>query len=511
MKARSWADSEARPRFGVPRAVLASCFAPRLASTQSGPTGRCQTRLRTRAAAILVIVITVWSAGLSALAGDLLASKPELIQSVLPSVVNVTVRKDEAAVPASLVANAAAPQSDPSASIKTYVGSGFVFDPSGLIVTNYHVVENAFEISITFSDGTRAPGTVSSASRLADLAILKVSVDHPLVAAQWGDSDRLKVGDQVFAAGNPFGLGLSLSAGIVSALNRDIKNSPYDDLIQTDATINHGNSGGPLFDMQGKVVGVNSAIISPTAGSVGLGFAEPSSSARFVIDRLLKYGWVRPSWIGIKVQQVTPEIAAALGMPRAEGSIVSWVLPNGPAQKAGLEIGDVLLRFDGRAQSDERALLRNIASSPVGETITLQVWRDGTQREALVTTMEWPRDQWDKRDAPVATQRPKIVIPPDLGLSYAMVPKGERASMGLEDDLGGVLVTNVTPGSDPANRGMSSGDVILRVQDHSVATPGDVESSIAAARADKRNYVVMLILPKVRDAPGPKWVALMLG
>jgi serine protease Do len=473
---------------------------------------RCQAPLCKLTSAIAIMFVAMLTAELPARADDnTAASKPELIQSVLPAVVNVTVRKDEVSDPGAVVAGAAMPQVDPNTNIKTYVGSGFVIDPSGLIVTNYHVVENAFEITIMFSDNTRLSGTVWRASRLADLAILKVDAGHPLLAAQWGNSDTLQVGDQVFAAGNPFGLGLSLSAGIVSALNRDIKNSPYDDLIQTDATINHGNSGGPLFDMQAKVIGVNSAIISPTAGSVGLGFAEPSNSARFVVERLREYGWVRPSWIGVKLQQVTPEIAAALGMARTEGSIVSWVLPNGPAHKAGLEIGDVVLRFGGRLQSDERALLRNIASAPVGEPITLRVRRGENERDVAVTTMEWPRNQWDARDAPVVTDRPKITIPPDLGLSLAAVRPEEKASMGLEDGVHGVMVTGVAPGSDPANRGMTSGDIILRVQDSPVASPADVKADVEAARAEKRQYVLMLVLPKVRDVPGPKWVALLLG
>lgn len=460
----------------------------------------------------LVIAFLVGTTGFAARADDAGANKVDLIQSVLPEVVNVTVKKDEVSQPVGAnVAVAASPGAAGIANIKAYVGSGFVIDPSGLIVTNYHVVENAFEITVMFTDGSRLPGRLLSASRLADIALLKVDANHPLLAAHWGDSDKVLVGDQVFAAGNPFGLGLSLSAGIVSALNRDIQNSPYDDLIQTDATINHGNSGGPLFDMQGNVIGVNSAIISPTTGSVGLGFAEPSNSARFVIDRLQKYGWVRPSWIGVKLQQVTPDIAQGIGMNEPEGSIVAWVLPNGPAQKAGLTIGDVVLRFDGHKQTDERELLRNIAHTQAGATVTLTVRHEGMVHDIAMATMEWPRDQWDKRDAPVATERPKIVIPPDLGLTLSPIPADQKQSLGLEDGLLGVLVKTVTTGSDPANRGMQSGDVILRVQDKSVATPADVQSGIDAARASKRDYVLMLVLPKKRDVPGPKWIALQVA
>ncbi|HYZ22678.1 MAG TPA: trypsin-like peptidase domain-containing protein [Rhodopila sp.] len=443
-------------------------------------------------------------------AGDISGPHSDLIRSLLPTVVNISVSRPEKPQDTQTgMAAASGPSADPV--IKSYVGSGFIIDPSGLIVTNYHVVENAVSINITFSDGSVLPGKTMSASRLADLALVKVEADHPLTAAHWGDSDRIAVGDQVFAAGNPFGIGLSVSAGIVSGLNRDIQNSPYDALIQTDATINHGNSGGPLFDMQGNVIGVNSAIISPTPGSAGLGFAIPSSTAKFVIERLRTYGWVRPAWIGVKLQQVTPEIAQGLGMKQARGSILAWVLPGSPAQKAGLQIGDVVERYNDYLPTDERALLRAIASTPVGDTMKLLVRRGGTEHTVAVLAAEWPRDQWDQRDAPVQAQKPKVVIPPDLGLALAAIPADHRSSMGLEQGLTGVLVSAVAPNSDPSRRGMANGDVILRVQDKPVATPADVQAGVDAARADKRDYVLMLVLPKVRDVPGPKWVALALG
>jgi serine protease Do len=435
-----------------------------------------------------------------ALAEDVGANKSDLIRSLLPTVVNITVRKDDAGTTAD--ANAAAPGADVSPSIKTFVGSGFVIDPSGLVVTNYHVVEDAFEVTVTFSDSARVPAHVLSASRTADLALLKVDVDHALAAAHWGNSDLLQVGDQVFAAGNPFGIGLSVSAGIVSGLNRDIQNSPYDDLIQTDATINHGNSGGPLFDMQGDVVGVDSTIISPTTGSSGIGFAIPSNSAHFVIDQLRTYGWVRPAWIGVKVQTVTGEIAEADGLPRAQGSIISWVLADGPAAKAGLAIGDIIIRYDGSVPTDERALLRDIAHTPVGDTITLSVRHEGEERNVLIPVEAWPRNQWEARDAPTPVMRPKIVIPPDLGLSLSPIDDGEKMKLGLDKGLNGVLVKGVTPGSDPARRGLSSGDVILRVQNTPVTTPAEVQSGIDAARAGKKDFVLMLVLPKVRDVIG---------
>ena len=475
---------------------------------------RCQMSLRGFPSAAAFILVMALTFAFPALADDASASKSDLIHSLLPTVVNISVQKVEVVTPAAGSAadvNAVKPDMAGGSTVKSYVGSGFVIDPSGLIVTNYHVVEGAFEVIVTFFDGARLPGKIIAASRLADLALLKVDADHPLKVAHWGNSDLLQVGDQVFAAGDPFGIGLSVTTGIVSALNRDIKDSPYDDFIQTDASINHGNSGGPLFDMQGNVVGVNSTIISPTTGSVGLGFAIPASSARFVVDRLRTYGWVRPGWIGIKVQTVTQDIAAAMGMSQPTGAIVSWVLPDGPAKKAGLEIGDVILRYDNSTPSDERALLRDIAHTPVDTTITLLIRRGADERTVPVTVQAWPRNQWDAKDAPAPVEKPKIHVPPDLGLDLSPLPQDEKAKVGLDTDLSGVLVTRVAPDSDPAHRGMVDGDVILRVQDKPVATPDEVRAGIDAARASKRDFVLLLVLPKVREVIGPKWVALQVS
>jgi len=462
---------------------------------------------------VLALAI-VWLVSTPAQADEVAPGISGVLGRALPTVVNISVRKLESAASSSTMVSAVSPvaplQLD-SPQIRNFVGSGFVIDPAGLIVTNYHVVENAFEITAKFNDGTVVPGTAIHASRIADLALVKVQVKRPLAAAQWGDSDALQVGDQVFAAGNPFGLGVSVSAGIVSALNRDIQNSPYDDLIQTDAAINHGNSGGPLFNMKGQVVGVDSDIISPTTGSVGLGFALPARSARFVLDQLIKYGEVRPSWIGIKVQQVTPDMAQAMGLNQAEGSVVAWVLHNGPAQEAGLHIGDVLLRYNGKVPSDERALLRDLAETHIGDTITLSVLRNGTELDIPVTTRRWPQDQWNDRDAPLQVKKPDLVIPRDLGLSLSAIDPAKKGGMGLEDGLTGVLITGVLPHSDPAARGLASGDIILRVWDKPVDTPEAVQASIDAARTGQRPFIMMLVLPKVQTVPGPKWIPLQLG
>jgi len=437
------------------------------------------------------------------------ASRTQMILNLLPAVVNIAVRKDEA--PARVTTTSTSAPVNNGGEVKAYVGSGFVIDPSGLIVTNYHVVENAFEISVTLNDGTVLPGKMLHASRLADLAVLQVQAGHPLTPVKWGDSNKLRVGDQVFAIGNPLGLGTSVSGGIVSGLNRNAEESPYDNFIQTDAAINHGNSGGPLFNMEGEVVGVDSAMVSPTESFSGLGLAIPSDDAQFVVDRLIKYGWVRPGWMGIKVQQVTREIAEAMGVAHRSGAVVSWVIPGGPASKAGIAIGDLIIKYGDETPSDDRALLRDISQTDTGKTVQVVVLRDGVEHSLPVTIDPWPRAKWEERDAPTAALEPKAMIPPNLGLTLTAIQPSQRTKLGLADGTDGILISAVQPNSDAAHRGAVAGDIILRVQDKTVASAADVQHAIAAARAEQRPFIMMLVLPKVRTDPGPRWVTLRLN
>jgi serine protease Do len=473
---------------------------------------RCIDGLRGRFLCVAVLLaLLIPTIPRHARADDLGADRSETIRRLLPSVVGISVKKFQIVSAGAQTAATSDALANPGSSIKYYVGSGFVIDPSGLILTNYHVVEDAFEVSVKFLDGTTLQASTLHASRVADLAIIKVQTDHPLVATQWGNSDALQVGDQVFVMGNPFGVGLSVSGGIVSALNRNLQDTPYDDYIQTDAAINHGNSGGPLFDMHGNVVGVNSELISPTPGFVGLGFAIPSNTARFVVDQLQTYGWDRPAWVGLKVQLLTPELANAAGIDPPGGSLVSWIFPDSPAKKAGLEIGDVIVRFDNGTPSDDRSLLRDIAHSPVGATINLVVRHNGAERGLPLVTEVWPRNQWEARDAPVPVQQPHTAIPPGLGLALSPIAPGAKSKLGVPDGLDGVLVDNVEAYTDAARQGLVAGDIILRVQNKPVATPSDVQSGIDAARALKRDYLQMLVLPKVRTARGPRWYALQVA
>ena len=427
------------------------------------------------------------------------------LRKLLPSVVSIVVRKT---VPQDEHGTNVAGTTQQS---ERAYGSGFVIDPSGIIVTNYHVVQDAWDIEVTFSDGTRVPAHLLHATRLIDVALIKVDVDHKLPAVSWGDSDKLQIGDPVFAVGNAFSIGVSVSGGLVSALNRNIMDSPYDDYIQTDAAINHGNSGGPLVDANGDVVGMDTAIISPTDGSSGVGFAIPSHNVRIAITRLMQYGWLHPGWFGMKVQQVTPDMGRALGMADPHGSIVAHVEPNGPAAAAGLHVGDVIVRLGSEVPTDERALLRSIADAPIGQDIVLGIVRDGKLLSLQVRVGEWPRSKWDVFDAPVPTVEPHPQVPSDLGITLATLDPANRARYGVRLAQTGVLVTGVAAGTDAARRGMVQGDVVLRIDAKPVASPADVQAAFDQARAAKRDFVLALVQQKAPSKPGPEWLALRVA
>jgi len=445
-------------------------------------------------------------------AGDGQPDRAELIRSLIPSVVNITARAEVADAFDPAQVSTAAP--DAAYQIQVNAGSGFVIDPSGLIVTNWHVVTGAFEITVTFSDGSRAPAEVEGAARVVDLAVLRVHVGHKLQAVRWGDSSKVQVGDSVLAIGNALAVGMSVSAGIVSALNRNISDTPVDDFIQTDAAINHGNSGGPLFNMAGEVIGVNSAIVSPTAASAGLGFAMPSDDARYVIDHLMKPGaYARPGWLGVKVQPVTPEMAEANGWPDTKGSIVAAVMPDGPANKAGIRPGDVILTLDGEAPSDDRSLLRLVTMSKPGSQVTLGIRRLGQQLTVKATLDSWPKMIWERNAAPprVAVH---LTIPPDLGITVATLTGTPRTLYGHA--VQGVLVTRVAPRTDAARRGIGVGDIILQVGAEPVRSADTLQHAIDQARAAGRRFTSVLLLRQEQPTaptqfPGPKWVTLQIA
>ncbi len=441
-------------------------------------------------------------------------SHAELIRGLVPSVVNITARIGVSETQDPMQASASGPGSPYK--IAVAVGSGFVVDPSGLIGTNWHVLADALEIVVTFSDGTQVPAKVVGAWRAVDLALLKVDAGHELQAIRWGDSGAVQIGDPVLAMGNAFGVGLSVSAGIVSALNRNIGDSLVDNFIQTDAAINHGNSGGPLFNLQGEVIGVNSAIISTTSANAGLGFAIPSNDAQFVFRQMISGpDSERPAWLGAKIQALTPEMAEAMGQRGLRGAIVASVLKDEPPQKSGMVAGDVIQRVDGATFADERALLRAITTRKPGEQVRFGVWRDGETIELKVTLEAWPKTVWDLNAAPPPSNV-RLVVPPDLGLTVAPLTDALRAAQEIEPDVDGVLVTAVAPGSDAERQAVATGDLVLKVGTQVVRDPEALWREVDRARGDGRRFGLFMVLPKkqpitITQFPGPKWIALRIA
>ncbi len=376
------------------------------------------------------------------------------------------------------------------------LGSGFIIDPAGLIVTNSHVVADAAEISVTLHDGTRLPAKLVGSDAPTDLALLKVESDKPLAAAHWGDSETVEVGDWVVAIGNPFGLGGSVTAGILSARARDIQQGPYDEYLQTDAAINRGNSGGPLYDAGGAVIGINTAIYSPTGGSVGIGFAIPSSLAKPIIDQLKDGGKVRRGWLGVQVQRVTPDIAESLGMDGTGGALVTSVSPDSPAASAGLRQGDVITAFNGKPLEQMRELPRLVASTEIGRDVPLSVLRGGKQESVQVTLGEL-RNEPQQLAMSGSSGAPRSAQPEEsksaLGLKLAPLTPGLRETFSIGEDVAGVVVTEVEGDSVASQRGLDLGDVIVEAGQEPVATPADLESRIAKAKEQGRKTLLMLV------------------
>jgi len=384
------------------------------------------------------------------------------------------------------------------------LGSGFVIDATGVIVTNNHVIEGADEITVNFNNGTKLTATLLGTDEKTDLAVLKVEPVAPLPALPFGDSEVLRVGDWVMAIGNPFGLGGTVTVGIVSARNRDINSGPYDNFIQTDASINRGNSGGPLFNMEGEVIGINTAIISPTGGSIGIGFAIPSSTALNVINQLREFGETRRGWLGVRIQEVTDEVAEGLSMADASGALVAGVTEEGPAALAGIEAGDVILEFDGRKVDAMHELPRMVADEPIGKEVPVLILRKGEQQTVTVTLGRLDEEEVAAVDetAPEAEadqpELPPVVAGP-LGLTLADLSPTLRAQFEIEEQVNGVVVTDVAENSAAAEKRVQAGDVILEISQEPVATPADVEGRIAQLKDDGRKSALLLLANKDGD------------
>ncbi|TCT22731.1 Do family serine endopeptidase [Thiobaca trueperi] len=369
-------------------------------------------------------------------------------------------------------------------------GSGFLVDAEGHVVTNNHVIDGATQVTVVLNDGSSHEARVVGRDDKTDLALLKIDAGRPLAYVELGDSGKARVGDWVLAVGNPFGLGGSVNAGIISARGRDIHSGPYDDYLQIDAPINRGNSGGPLFDTSGRVIGVNTAIYSPTGGSVGIGFAIPAETVRQVVAELKTTGRVARGWLGVQIQAVTPELAAGLGLDRPDGVLIAEVLADGPASKSNLRAGDVILSLNGQPLENYRDLPKRVAATPAGSRLNLEVWRNGKPWQVAITVGQMPDDTQQAAlpagGAPDASQ-------PRLGLALAPLTPELRLQNGLDANREGLYVTQVEPGSPAARAGIEAGSLISMVGADPLTSPEQLQAAVRKAVEDKRTAVILRV------------------
>jgi serine protease Do len=392
----------------------------------------------------------------------------------------------------------------------TSLGSGFIIDPKGVVVTNNHVIQDAEEITVILQDDTRLTATVVGRDPKTDLAVLKVETKQVLPFVKFGNSDEARVGDWVVAIGNPYGLGGTVTAGIVSARGRNINSGPYDDFIQTDAAINRGNSGGPLFNMTGEVVGINTAIFSPTGASIGIGFAVPTSTAKAVIDQIQKYGRARRGWLGVRIQRVTDEIAENLKLGKTTGALVASITDGSPADKGKLKSGDVILKFDNKEVSNMNALPRIVAETEIGREVDVEYWREGKRDKTKVAVGELQEDQVaSAAESSADTPGPKgeeLAIK-GMGFSVAALDSSARQRFRLKEQTKGVVISNVEQDGPAAEKGLRPGDVIVEISQEEVSSPGDVRKKVDEARERGRKSILLL----VEGQGGLRFVALQVS
>jgi serine protease Do len=451
-----------------------------------------------RSICLVFVLIGAICSGTSAFGRAMEVGEAAILRQVAPAVVSISVWK----------MRASDQPGQPSRRVKTY-GSGFIVDPSGIIVTNQHVIDAAIDVKVVLIDGTRLTAKVLAASPMTDLAVLKIEAGHPLPSLTWGDSETLQVGDPVLTLGNGLGLGTSVSAGIVSGLNRNFADSPFDSYIQTDAVINHGNSGGPLIDRDGKVVGVDEALINPEGkgGFIGVGLAVPTSIAKFVTGLLLDPNHRAPGWLGFNLQDVTPELAEPLGAPRSTGAIIAAIDPSGPANQASLQPGDMLDEINGQKLDDSRAFMRAIAVVPAGEVVHLTVWRNGEKHEFPATVAAWPNYKPDGGVMTGQMAAEMMTRPPDLGVQFAALDDTNRKQYSLGPEVSGVLIAHVDADSEASDLGIEEGDVVMVVQGAHVMTPDDVHQAVRNAEEQHRTWLAVLIHSK----SGAQWIPISIS
>ena len=477
--------------------------------------------LRVRMAPWIIALVALLFVASPALARTAPDSFSELAERLLPSVVNISTT--QTAEGQSGIEVPVVPPGSPFEDFfkeffernqprqrqrkATSLGSGFVIDAQGYVITNNHVIQDADEISVILQDESRIDAKVIGRDPKTDIAVLKVEPSDKLKPIRFGDSDHARVGDWVVAIGNPFGFGGTVTAGIISARGRDINAGPYDDFLQTDAAINRGNSGGPIFNLQGEVIGIATAIFSPSGGSIGIGFAIPANSARPVIDQLIKHGAVRRGWLGVRIQSVTDEIADTLGLKGAAGALVASVIENGPAKKADIRAGDVILEFDGKPIDQMRKLPRIVAETDVGKAVDVKVWRGNKSVTVKVTVAALEETEEVAAASPRAPHdTPKASIP-GVGLAVAALNDRLRSDFGLDEDAKGLVVTGIEAGGPAAEQGIKPGDLIVEVSQEPVTTPDQMAAKVTAARESGKKSILLLI----EGEAGLRFVALRLA
>ena len=468
--------------------------------------------IRGALAAIAMLMIAMQTPSPAAAAGIPDPRVADLVATLLPSVVNVTTTRYKEI---QVVSGKAVMVQDPSPDKQRWYGSGFIISSDGLVVTNKHVVRNGIGYTVTFSDGRQLPADLVREAVSYDIALLKIRSNEKWTPLKFGDSDTLRRGDPVIAIGNPLDFQSTVTTGIISAVNRDEGFTEFDDYLQTDAAINQGNSGGPLFNWQGEVVAVNSALetANSTGGNIGIGFAIPINDAKFVVKVLLDEAagkvW-RPAWMGATVQTLTPDLASAYGLTNPWGSIVAAVTDGGPAAQAKLRRGDVITGMEGKELHDSRALMRAIIETGAGETVKLGVWRDGKQDYIPITLADLPAS-WSLPAFLGGAGNPKPDLPPEalvnFGLQLSAITPELRAKYSIAANQSGVAISAVAIGSQAANRQVDAGAVILAVRDTAVASPDDVLKAIATERQQKHSFVPILL-----SVPGGlRWVPFSLN
>ena len=473
---------------------------------------------RARAFGFIILGLAFWVAQtIVAQAQGMPKSFADLADSISPSVVNITT---STTVASNTRPNPVVPDGSPFEDFfrdfmdrnqngpnrprrSSALGSGFVISEDGFIVTNNHVIESADEILIEFFSGEELPAKVIGTDKNTDIALLKVESDEPLPFVQFGDSDIARVGDWVMAMGNPLGQGFSVSVGIISARNRALSGS-YDDFIQTDAAINRGNSGGPLFNMDGAVIGVNTAILSPNGGSIGIGFSMSSNVVTAVVDQLQEFGETRRGWLGVRIQDVSEDVAEALGLETVAGALVTDV-PDGPAMEAGIVAGDVIMTFDGEEVTDTRQLVKIVGNTAVGKAVRVVVFREGTTETLMVTLGR--REEAEATAVPASAPATEPVEKDILGLTITAMTDELREQLSLGDAVDGLVVKEVDESTEAYEKGLRAGDVITEAGQQKVLSVGELEERIAEAKDAGRKSLLLL----VRRQGEPRFVALTLS